>query len=347
VTATLDLNLTDRAPATAGRMVSAAMDFLSSLNEGQRQVATLPFGDDRRYVFDYRPPEITPRNGLRLINMNREQQNKALALLDIGLSTRGARQVRQIIDLEIPLLAHEQMEGRVTSFVRHPEHYAVCIFGDPSGRLPWAWHIGGHHVGLHFTVIDRDRIASVPLFFGANPAEVRHGPTAGQRTLPEEEDLARAFVRSLPAEQKQVAIVSATAFPDILTDRYRVVNVFAPPRGLAFAHMAGEHRQQLVRLLRHYVERTNDELSGPHWRKLEADGLDAITFAWAGSEEPGQGHYYAIKGPGFLIEYDNTQNGANHIHTVFRDIRGDWGDDLIAMHYAESHRAEAAHQASR
>jgi hypothetical protein len=314
------------------------MDFLSSLNEGQRHAATLPFGDDRRYVWDYRPPESTPRNGLRLINMTADQQRKALALLDIGLSTRGAHQVRQIIDLEVPLLLQERADGRVTPFIRHPEHYSVCIFGDPTGRLPWAWHIGGHHVGLHFTVVDGDRLASVPLFFGANPAEVRHGPTTGQRTLPEEEDLARALMRGLPADQKRVAVVSTTAYPDILTDKWRVANVFAPPRGLAFAQMGGDHREQLVRLIRHYIERTNDELSGPYWRKVEADGLNTVTFAWAGSEQPGQGHYYAIKGPGFLIEYDNTQNEANHIHSVLRDIGGDWGEDLIAAHYAESHR---------
>src|SRR5215218_4433922 len=120
MTATLDLSATDRAPATAGRMASAAMEFLSSLNEMQRQAASLPFGDDRRYVWDYRPPESTPRNGLRLINMNADQQRRAMALLDIGLSTRGASQVRQIIDLEVPLLDQEQREGRVTPFVRHP-----------------------------------------------------------------------------------------------------------------------------------------------------------------------------------------------------------------------------------
>src|SRR5258708_36004708 len=126
--ATLDLTLTDRAPATAGRMVSAAMDFLSSLSDEQRRAATLPFGDDRRYVWDYRPPEMTPRNGLRLINMSGDQQYKALALLDIGLSLRGAHQVRQIMELEVPLLAQEQHDHRVTLFVRHPEHYAVCVF---------------------------------------------------------------------------------------------------------------------------------------------------------------------------------------------------------------------------
>src|SRR5262249_17351247 len=158
-----------------------------------------------------------------------DQKRKALALLDIALSTRGADTVRKIMDLEIPLLANEQAEGRVTPFVRHPEQYAVCIIGDPTARRPWAWHIGGHHVALHFTVVDGDRIASVPLFFGANPAEVRHGPTNGQRTLAPEEDLARALVRGLSPDHKRIAIVSSTAYPDILTDRYPVANVLAPP----------------------------------------------------------------------------------------------------------------------
>src|SRR5438309_1680082 len=285
MTATLDLSTTDRAPATAGRMASAALKFLASLNEMQRRAATLPFGDDRRYVWDYRPPESTPRNGLRLINMSRDQQRKALALLEIGLSARGAEQVRLIIDLEVPLLESERAEGRVTPFIRHPEHYSVCIFGDPSSRAPWAWHIGGHHVGLHFTVIDGDRITSVPLFFGANPAEVRHGPTAGLRTLPEVEDMARSLVRALPAEQKQLAVVSATAFPDILTDKYRIANAFAPPRGLPFTRMSGDNRELLTRLVRHYVERNNAELSAQYWRKVEPE-LDELTFAWAGSDEP-------------------------------------------------------------
>jgi hypothetical protein len=307
-----------------------------------RRAAHLAFGDDRRYVWDYRPLESTPRPGLRLINMNQDQKHKALALLDIGLSTRGADTVRKIMDLEIPLLANEKAEGRVTPFVRHPEQYTVCVFGEPGASLPWAWHIGGHHVGLHFAVIDGDRIASMPLFFGANPAEVRHGPTRGQRTLAPEEDLARTLVRSLPADQKRIAIVSATAFPDILTDRYQRANAFAPPTGLAWSDMGAETRSQLSQLIRHYVTRTNDELSGPYWRKLESS-FPEVSFAWAGSEEPGQGHYYTIKARAWLIEYDNTQNGANHIHSVLRDITGDWGDDLIAQHYAEAHAQAVSH----
>ncbi|MDQ3809461.1 MAG: DUF3500 domain-containing protein [Chloroflexota bacterium] len=338
MTATVDLSLAERAPTTARRLSDAAAEFLASLNQQQLRVANLPFGDDRRHVWDYRPPEITPRNGLRLINMTSEQQRKAMAMLDIGLSERGARQVRQIIDLEVSLREQERLERRVTEFVRDPEQYAFCVFGDPRSHRPWAWHVGGHHVGVHFTVLDGDRVASVPLFFGANPAEVRIGPTAGQRTLAEEEDLARALVRSFPAAQKSRVVVSATAPDDIITDRYRVAYPFEIPRGLAFADMADEQRNRLVELIRHYAERTSDELTAVTWSKIERAGLESVTFAWAGGQEPGQGHYYTIKGPTWLIEYDNTQNAANHIHSVLRDISGDWGEDLLAAHYAESHR---------
>jgi hypothetical protein len=338
VTIALDLSQTERAPATAGRLADAAVEFLASLNDSQRRTATLPFGDDRRYIWDYRPPESTPRNGLRLINMTREQQRLALAVLDIGLSVRGADQVRRIIDLEVPLLEQERIDGRVTPFIRHPEHYSLCVFGDPRGKLPWAWHVAGHHVAVHFTVVDGDRIASVPLFFGANPSEVRHGPLAGQRTLPEEEDLARALVRGLPIAHRDVAIVDSVAPPDIITDKWRVAYPFGPPRGLSYGDMGADDRSRLVGLIRHYVSRVNDELGAYTWAKIERVGLEPITFAWAGGEEPGQGHYYAIKGPTFLIEYDNTQNGANHIHSVLRDLTGDWGEDLLLAHYAESHR---------
>jgi hypothetical protein len=326
-----------RAPQTAVRLAEAARAFLDSLTPEQRQVATLPFGHERRYVWDYRPPEITWRNGLRLISMTREQQDKALALLDISLSQRGSRTARQIIALEPILKEAERIEHEINKFIRDPEHYAFCVFGSPGDAEPWGVQIGGHHIAVHVTVVAGDRVSGAPLFFGANPSEVRYGPEAGLRTLPEEEDWARALVRSLDAGQKRAAIVSQTAPADILTDNARVAYPLAPPRGVTYAALSGEQRGQLGGLVRHYVERTADDLSASTWARIEQAGLDGLTFAWAGPEDPGRGHYYAITGPTFLIEYDNTQNQANHIHSVFRDIEDDWGEDLLAAHYRELH----------
>jgi hypothetical protein len=158
------------------------------------------------------------------------------------------------------------------------------------------------------------------------------------RTLPEEEDLGRDLLRSLAPERKQLAIVSPTAPRDILTDAYRYANPLIPPRGLAFGLMSGDERERLVRLIRLYLGRSADEVAENEWRRIEQAGLEAITFAWLGGENSLDGHYYAIKGPTFMIEYDNTQDDATHIHSVWRDLSNDWGDDLLLAHYAAEHR---------
>jgi hypothetical protein len=189
-------------------------------------------------------------------------------------------------------------------------------------------------------VIGGEEVAATPFFLGANPAIVRHGTRdLGMRTLPEEEDLARALLGSLSPERKARAIVSPTAPNDILTDAWRTANPSVPPRGLPFAAMSGEERHKLIDLVKLYIGRASDEVAANEWRKIEAAGLDAIAFAWLGSEEVLQGHYYAIKGPTFMVEYDNVQDSATHIHSVWRDFTNDWAEDLLAAHYAVEHRA--------
>jgi hypothetical protein len=70
---------------------------------------------------------------------------------------------------------------------------------------------------------------------------------------------------------------------------------------------------------------------------IRAEEFNAIRFGWAGSTKAGKPHYYRIQGKSFLVEFDNVQNGANHIHTVWRDFNGDFGRDLIKEHYEHSH----------
>jgi hypothetical protein len=338
----IDLSVSYRAPATARAMAEAAIRFLDSLNEAQREVATFPFTGDERYLWNYRPTQsgdsrIMDRGGLRIINMTREQQDLALALYDTGLSRRGAEQARWIMQLENILREHERADGRIFVGVRDNELYWFSIFGEPGGDAPWAWRAGGHHIGLHFTVVGREMVASTPCFLGANPSQVRFGPHAGKRALPEEEDLPRALVQSLEGADRDKAVFSETAPADILTDAYRSLDRFVLPRGLAYSDMAGDQRGKLVEIVKHYVDRVNDEIAAQEWDKIERAGLDTITFAWGGPVEKGHGHYYAIQGPTFIVEYDNTQNNSNHIHSVWRTFEGDWGEDILAQHYAAQH----------
>jgi hypothetical protein len=253
------------------------------------------------------------------------------------MSHHGAERTRAIMALERDLRETERVTGWVDHVVRDPELYAFAIFGQPGGTAPWAWRAGGHHIGLHFTIVDRDMIAPTPCFLGANPSQVRFGPHEGKRALPEEEDLPRALAKSFEGPARERAICSSVAPDDILTDAYRSLDRFVLPRGLPYAEMSGEQRGKLVEIIKHYVGRANDELAGQQWDKIERAGLEPITFAWGGPVEKGQGHYYAIQGPNLVIEYDNTQNDSNHIHSVWRSFDGDWGEDILAQHYAQSH----------
>lgn len=338
-----------RAPAAAQGMTEAALALLSVLDSPRRAALHFAFPDQERYRWNYRPDGLEWEGrtlwheGLRLVNMTPEQQRAALALLETGLSARGFDRARAIMALERDLREAERVTHFVAHAVRDPENYAFALFGDPGGSDPWMWRVGGHHLGLHFTLVDGSFVAPTPLFFGANPAEVRHGPDVGRRTLPEEEDQARELLRMLDPSRKLRALVSTTAPGDILTNAYRDANPALLPIGLPFAAMSGDERGRLVRLIRLYVDRAASEVAQGAWRRIEEGGLDEVTFAWAGGEAPGEGHYYAVKGPTFVIEYDNTQDGANHIHSVYRDFTGDWGEDVLAQHYREAHR-EAVHR---
>lgn len=330
----IELTQAYRAPVAVGQMAEAARRFLGSLDETGRAAATFPFAGEERYFWHYTPID---RNGLQLQDMSEETRERAFALLATGLSARAYRQARQIIDLEPILKETEQIEGIGVQWQRDSGRFRFSIFGDPGGREPWAWRVGGHHIGVIFTIVDGDWIAPTPLFLGANPAIVRHGEHTGLRTLPEEEELARLLLGSLDTRQKGIAIVDPVAPNDILTTNRQVVDPTIAPTGIPYTDLSGEQRTQLVALIKHYVTRAGDEISTAAWDSIARVGLDGVAFAWAGPEERGRGHYYAVKGPRFLIEYDNTQNDANHIHSVWRDFTNDFGEDLLAAHYADTH----------
>jgi len=330
----VDMALAARAPLTAGRMAEAAKRFLASLSDEQRAKATFEFAGDERYFWHYTPVD---RNGLRQGDMTDEQRDLAYALFDVSMSGRGAAQAKGIIALEPILKLTEEIENIPNQWLRESARYRWSIFGEPGGKAPWAWRAGGHHIGISFTVVDGDWVASTPLFLGANPVEVRHGESKGLRSLLEEEEYARALLASLTPGEKAVAVVDPVAPADILTTNLRRAEPELAPMGIPYADLGGEQREHLVRLIRHYATRTADEVFENTWSEVERAGLDGVGFAWAGPEERGKGHYYAVKGPRFLIEYDNTQNNANHIHSVWRDYANDWGEDLLAAHYAETH----------
>jgi hypothetical protein len=317
-------------------MADAARRWLDDLEPTQRALASFPFETHERRVWDYRPG---PRRGLALGEMTEDQTSRVRGLLEAGLSQRGAAEVRAIIALEPVLGEIERLAGRRDWTRRDPGLSWVAVFGQPGGRSPWSWRIGGHHVAVQLTVVGGSQVAAAPLFLGANPARVRHAHGTGRRTLAAEEELARDLLARLSAAQKAIAIVDAVAPSDLLTGNDRSVRPDVVPLGLPYADLRAEQRTALERVVHQYLGRASREVATAEWKRIEAAGLEHLTFAWAGSEARGRGHYYAVRGPRCLIEYDNTQDGANHIHSVWRDPTNDWGEDLLAAHYAASHPA--------
>ena len=311
-------------------MEKAAINFLAMLTEDQRKEAVLPFQEDARYEWNFVP--LKTRHGIMIKTLTDRQRAGVTHLLKSTLSEDGYRKVTGIMQLEQAL---REVEGRdlKNDNYRDPEKYYLAIFGEPGSGKPWGWRYEGHHLSLNFSSVT-DNITVTPAFMGTNPAQVRSGTFKGTEVLKVEQELGRELVKSLDASQKAIAIISQQAPQDIITgnEREARMNSF---EGLPYSEMSNSQQQTLTRLLAVYLNNMNAEIAREQMANITNDGLENIHFAWAGGQEPGDAHYYRIHGPGFVIEYDNIQNNANHIHTTWRDLRNDFGGDLLKKHYED------------
>jgi hypothetical protein len=262
--------------------------------------------------------------------MTEPQRVLARSLLEAGLGQRGYLKATTVMELEAVL---RELGGNPE--VRDPERYYFSVFGAPSADSAWGWRMEGHHLSLNFTIARGTMVATAPAFFGANPARVRSGSREGLRALAAEEDIARELVSALSAEQRTVAIIAAEAPRDIMTGNSNEIDPLSPA-GIAVNQLDARQSALLVRLIDEYLARMADDLAAARRARLEETDFATVTFAWAGAIEPGQPHYYRVQGPSFLIEFDNTQNDANHIHSVWRDFAGDFGRDLLREHYRDA-----------
>ena len=320
------------APATIDRVARAARAFVRNLDTDRRAIAAFTFDSDERENWHYIP---RPRTGLKRGDMTQRQQDDADALTAASLSAAGIRKARAIMAHETILGDLETSAGTLR-FDRSPGLYHFSVFGQPGGPDPWGWQVDGHHLSLNITVVEDKEISITPSFFGANPAVVPRGPHKGLRILREEEDAGRSLFESLDAGQMYQCTIYPAAPPDIITRASRRARI-DPAVGLPASAMTADQRERLVRLIEVYVKRSPEDTAAEQMRKIHDAGLQSVRFGWAGSRYRGQPHYYRVHGPTFLIEYDNTQDRANHIHSVWRDMEGDFGADLLREHYRDAH----------
>lgn len=310
--------------ATASRMRIAADRVLTALPPPARDKVARPFDDRDRTDWHYTPRS---RNGIALKELDAPGRDAVHALLKEALSATGYRKVVNIIELELVL-----REMETFGLMRDPERYHVTIYGTPSATGAWGWRFEGHHVSLNFTLGGDKLVVDTPSFLGANPAQVPRGPRAGQRVLAAEEDEARVLLASLTEAQRREAVFDTRTYGDIVTGNAAKVDPPAPV-GIAADTLTDAQRAQLEKLIDVYARTFEPGLAEARVARVREGGIGKVRFGWAGATERGKQHYYRVQGPLFLIEYDATQDGGNHVHSVWRDFSGDFGRDLLREHY--------------
>jgi hypothetical protein len=319
------------ATAQTGSLASKANAFLSMLNDDQSAKARYPFEDEERYNWHFVPRE---RNGISFNDLDEKQRQAALALLKASLSEQGFQKANNIMALENIL---REVENRpADDKYRDPLNYYVTIFGNPEEKNIWGWRLEGHHISINFSTADGLIASSTPTFWGSNPAIVRSGRNTGRQILKSETDLGFTLVNSLDMKQMKVAVVSTKAPSDIITGNQRKAEL-DEAKGLPYTDMNEQQKKLFMQLLNVYVRNYQMGFAKRLMDKIEKAGIENLSFAWAGSLQPGAGHYYRIQGPMLLIEYDNTQNNANHVHTVVRDLTNDFAEDILKEHYEKEH----------
>jgi hypothetical protein len=323
-----------RADADFGKvseeMSAAALGFWKSLTPEQQAKARFEFKDEERLNWHFIPRD---RKGLPYKQMTPDQRKLANALLATGLSAKGLEKTTTIMSLEQVLF---EMEGPAGKMKRDPELYYFSIFGTPDAKGTWGWRVEGHHVSLNFTVAGGKAIAATPAFLGSNPGEVKNGPRKGVRVLGNDEEMGRSIVKSMTDEQKAVAVYTKEAPKElILVPKVKVKPL--DPAGIAWDKLNAKQQEAVWTLIQEYANRLRGELAAQDLAKAEKAGKDKISFAWAGGLERGEPHYYRVQGPTFVIEYDNVQNGANHVHSVWHDPASNFGEDILRAHHEAEH----------
>lgn len=315
-------------------MVAAANNFINALDSSQKTLALYPFDADERYNFHFFP--IENRKGVSFNELNSLQKQAAKNLIKTCLSEEATRKVDEIMGLENVL---KEIENRKPEdHFRDPGKYNLTIFGLPGNNTIWGWRFEGHHICFNFSASDKKLVSGTPGFFGANPAIVRSGPKKGLQVLKEETDLAFALLHSLTQEQLKTAIIDTTAPGDIITFINRKAMI-ERPSGVLYSELTPRQQEQMLQLVNVYVHRYTKLFADEMLKEIQQAGLNNLRFAWAGFTKPdaGKPYYYRIQGPTIIIEYDNSQNNANHVHSVLRDLKNDFGGDLLLEHYRSKH----------
>jgi len=317
--------------------VEKANHFISLINESQKLNTLFPFDGEERYNYHFVPFE---RKGITFNEMNADQKTAAFDLLKTCLSEAAYKKTKEIMQLENVLIELEKRKP--DDHFRDPGNYHISIFGIPSAKTIWGWRFEGHHISFNFSFDKKNLSSGTPAFLGTNPAIVLSGSKTGTQVLKDETERGFALLNSLSKTQLQKTIIDTVAYKDILSFDKRNA-MLGDPAGIKYSDLNKSQQALLLQLVSAYVHRFTTLFADKMLKEIQQAGLDKLWFAWAGHTKAemgnGNGSYYRIQGPTILIEYDNTQNNSNHIHSVLRDLKHDFGGDDLLEHYKNDHAA--------
>ena len=311
------------------------MTFLATLSAELKERSQFPLEDEERFNMNFVPIR---RKGPTFNDFNDQQAKAALALLRASLSQEGYRKATDIMELENILIIIEENKARMAdgSPMRDAKDYHLCVFGTPSANDPWGWRFEGHHISQNFFSTNGEIVASTPSFMGSNPGIVKIREQMGKEVLKLETDLGFALINSLSTDQLKTARFADKAPIEIFTTTKRKVENLEP-RGISYSKLNKDQQDKFMKLLNLYVDNYQLGFARTLRKKINKAGVENLYFAWAGGLKPGVGNYYRIQGPMLLIEYDNVQNNANHVHSAVRDLTNDYAEDILREHYAKEH----------
>ena len=318
----------------AQNLVGSASAFIATLSQDQQAKTLYLFDTTERYRFMYVP--LNDRKGISMNELDAKQQLAAMQMLKACLNEATVKKLSSIMLLDNIL--KELEHRRPDDHYRDPGKYFLTIFGVPSAGAIWGWRFEGHHVAFHFSASKGELVAGTPSFLGSNPAIVQEGPQKGEEVLKEETDKGFALLHALSAEELRKAVIDSVAPGEILTAASRKAMI-DHPAGIRYTELSPAHQQMMLQLLGMYIHRYTKLFADNMLKEIQTAGLDKLWFTWAGATEHviGKPYYYRIQGPTVIIEYDNSQNNANHIHTVIRDLNNDFGGDMLLEHYRQDH----------
>ena len=305
-------------------MTDECRSFLSQLTEEQQQQASFAYDSEERLNWHFIPRE---RKGLPLKSLEGAPLKAAKELIASGLSEIGYTQALDVMSLEEVLYLLEKGDREERRERRDPQKYYLSVFGTPGKTGLWGWRLEGHHLSLNYSIKDGKVVASTPEFFGANPGTIDAGVGRQLRVLGSEEDLARQLLKLCNDKQWKQAVIDKTA-PREIRNAGEAQPSTTPAVGLKASDMSGDQRKLLAALLTEYLQNMPADIESERRAKMNAAGIDEIYFAWWGDSEVAKPHYYRVQGPTFLIEYNNVQNNANHVHSIWRDLAGDLNQAL-------------------